>query len=285
MFSGGNGTDTISYSDATGGVTFSLAAALGASQPTAGAGNDTLIDATEVGGSAHLVENLGGSSFGDTLTGDGAANTIEGALGADALSALGGADTILARDGVGDTAIDCGGDGGDHAQVDALPLDGSVVGCATLDRPPTPATSRTPRSDPDPDRPASGGAEEVQEEEVEEGEEEVQEEGVEAARLSAAGAMAPRARAAVTAIFFLNGVVFGSWYARLPAIQDDLGLSSTEIGIALLGAPAGRWSPSRWSGPSWRVAGRGGCWQPRRSCSRPRSCPRSQSTCRRCCSP
>jgi MFS family permease len=48
-----------------------------------------------------------------------------------------------------------------------------------------------------------------------------------------------RARAAVTAVFFLNGAVFTSWYARLPAIQDDLGIGAGELGLALLGAPLG----------------------------------------------
>jgi MFS family permease len=46
-------------------------------------------------------------------------------------------------------------------------------------------------------------------------------------------------RAAVTTIFFLNGAVFSSWYARLPAIQEDLGLGPGAVGLALLGAPAG----------------------------------------------
>ena len=48
-----------------------------------------------------------------------------------------------------------------------------------------------------------------------------------------------RARAAVTAVFFLNGMVFGSWYSRLPSIQDDLGLGTGTLGLALLGAPVG----------------------------------------------
>jgi len=48
-----------------------------------------------------------------------------------------------------------------------------------------------------------------------------------------------RARTAVTTIFFLNGAVFSSWYARLPAIQERLGLSEGAIGVALLGAPLG----------------------------------------------
>lgn len=48
-----------------------------------------------------------------------------------------------------------------------------------------------------------------------------------------------RARTAVTSIFFLNGAVFSSWYARLPAIQEHLELSEGAIGLALLGAPLG----------------------------------------------
>jgi MFS family permease len=47
------------------------------------------------------------------------------------------------------------------------------------------------------------------------------------------------ARTAVTTVFFLNGAVFSSWYARLPAIQDDIGLGTGALGVALLGAPAG----------------------------------------------
>jgi MFS family permease len=46
-------------------------------------------------------------------------------------------------------------------------------------------------------------------------------------------------RAAVTAVFFLNGAAFSSWYARLATIQDELGLGSGLIGLALLGAPIG----------------------------------------------
>ena len=48
-----------------------------------------------------------------------------------------------------------------------------------------------------------------------------------------------RARISVTGVFFLNGAVFTSWYARLPAIQAELGLSPGELGVALLGAPVG----------------------------------------------
>jgi MFS family permease len=48
-----------------------------------------------------------------------------------------------------------------------------------------------------------------------------------------------RARAAVTAVFFLNGIVFVSWYSRLPDIQEELDIGNGELGLALLGAPVG----------------------------------------------
>jgi MFS family permease len=47
------------------------------------------------------------------------------------------------------------------------------------------------------------------------------------------------ARLSVTAVFFLNGAVFSSWYARLPDIQDELGIGTGALGVALLGAPVG----------------------------------------------
>jgi len=47
------------------------------------------------------------------------------------------------------------------------------------------------------------------------------------------------ARVAVSTIFFLNGAVFASWYARLPEIQEGLEIGPGALGIALLGAPLG----------------------------------------------
>jgi predicted MFS family arabinose efflux permease len=46
-------------------------------------------------------------------------------------------------------------------------------------------------------------------------------------------AAARAARTAVTAIFLLNGVLFGSWAARIPAVRDRLELSDGELGLAL----------------------------------------------------
>jgi predicted MFS family arabinose efflux permease len=50
---------------------------------------------------------------------------------------------------------------------------------------------------------------------------------------------APRARAAVTAVFFLNGMVFVSWYSRLPGIQEQLDIGNGTLGLTLIGAPIG----------------------------------------------
>lgn len=48
-----------------------------------------------------------------------------------------------------------------------------------------------------------------------------------------------RTQACVAGVYFLNGAVFTSWYARLPAIQEQLQLSAGQLGLALLGAPVG----------------------------------------------
>ena len=48
-----------------------------------------------------------------------------------------------------------------------------------------------------------------------------------------------QARGAVTAIFLLNGLIFGSWAARIPAVRDRVGLSDGELGIVLACAAVG----------------------------------------------
>lgn len=72
------------------------------------------------------------------------------------------------------------------------------------------------------------------------------------------------ARAAVTVFFALDGFVVASFFARLPAIQDDLALSNGEIGLALTGLTiallvsqpfAGALAARRGSGPLVRAAG------------------------------
>jgi MFS family permease len=48
-----------------------------------------------------------------------------------------------------------------------------------------------------------------------------------------------RHRVAVSAVFAGNGVLFASLFARLPEVQERLGLDEGELGLALLGAPVG----------------------------------------------
>src|SRR5215210_7847659 len=46
-------------------------------------------------------------------------------------------------------------------------------------------------------------------------------------------------RLAVLGVFFINGVVIGTWVVRIPAIKNELGLGEGLLGVALLGAAVG----------------------------------------------
>jgi MFS family permease len=46
-------------------------------------------------------------------------------------------------------------------------------------------------------------------------------------------------RLAVLGVFFVNGVVIGTWVVRIPAIKENLGLGEGLLGVALLGAAVG----------------------------------------------
>jgi MFS transporter len=47
------------------------------------------------------------------------------------------------------------------------------------------------------------------------------------------------ARVSVALVFLIHGILVSSWLARIPAVQRDLGLSSSVLGFSLLGAAAG----------------------------------------------
>lgn len=51
-------------------------------------------------------------------------------------------------------------------------------------------------------------------------------------------AQTPASRTTALA-FALNSILFGNWFARIPAVQADLGLSDGGLGLALLGLPVG----------------------------------------------
>jgi MFS family permease len=62
-----------------------------------------------------------------------------------------------------------------------------------------------------------------------------------------------RAQVAVTAAFVVNGVCFGAWVARIPAVQNDLDLTAAGLGLLLLcpglgsmvGLPTAGWFVAR----------------------------------------
>jgi Ca2+-binding RTX toxin-like protein len=99
VINGLGGTDTVSYSFATAGVTLTLGSV--AAQATGGSGSDTLLN----------IENLTGSAYNDTLAGNGIANVLDGGGADDYLSGSGGNDSLYG--GVGDDNLD-GGVGDDR---------------------------------------------------------------------------------------------------------------------------------------------------------------------------
>ena len=48
-----------------------------------------------------------------------------------------------------------------------------------------------------------------------------------------------QARLATSAAFLANGLGFANWAARIPAVKDDVGLSTGSLGVALLGIAVG----------------------------------------------
>ncbi len=51
--------------------------------------------------------------------------------------------------------------------------------------------------------------------------------------------MRTAARLAVASVFFVNGAVLANWVARIPEVQQRLGLSNGALGVALLGTAVG----------------------------------------------
>jgi Ca2+-binding RTX toxin-like protein len=98
ILDGGSQVDTVSYAEATAGVTVDLTVA---GPQATGEGTDTLVG----------IENLTGSAFADTLKGDAGSNYLRGG---------GGNDTLMGR--AGDNILD-GGEG-----VDTVSYAGAAVG-------------------------------------------------------------------------------------------------------------------------------------------------------------
>ncbi len=120
VLDGGDGNDTVSFATAASGVSVNLSVV--GPQNTGGSGSDELIS----------IENLIGSSHGDTLYGDGVANRLEGGGGDDHIVGGGGDDVVLGGAGAdnlhGNYGNDYfhGGDGDDF--ISAWSGDDVIVG-------------------------------------------------------------------------------------------------------------------------------------------------------------
>jgi Ca2+-binding RTX toxin-like protein len=138
----GSGGDTVSYANATAGVTVSLA--LTRAQNTVGAGKDTLTGFENLAGSAYddkLTGSAGnnvlngldgndtllGGSGNDTLLGGSGNDILDGGIGADTMFGGTGNDTYIV-DNLGDAVNETGGDGIDLVKSSAsFDLSGSAV--------------------------------------------------------------------------------------------------------------------------------------------------------------
>ena len=74
------------------------------------------------------------------------------------------------------------------------------------------------------------------------------------------GSSVRRPRIAITAVFFLHGLLFASWTAHIPHVKDTLGLSDGTLGFALVGAPIG--SVTAMVASSWLLPRRRGWRHP-----------------------
>ena len=90
---GGSGADTVSYANATGGVTVNL---------LTGQGGGGIYSESDT---YHHIENVTGSDHGDAITGDARANVIDGGSGNDTLDGGAGRDTFVFRTNAGDDLI------------------------------------------------------------------------------------------------------------------------------------------------------------------------------------
>ncbi len=119
ILDGADGMDTASYSASASGVQVALALDV--------AGTGTGGDAE--GDMLYSVENLTGSTFGDTLTGSSVSNTLSGGSGTDLLSGAAGTDKLIGS--VGDDVL-IGGTGADNlnggADADAASYTDAIAG-------------------------------------------------------------------------------------------------------------------------------------------------------------
>lgn len=117
---GAGGIDTVSYEDATAGVTVQLG--ISGAQNTVGDGTDTLAN----------FENVRGSGFNDKLTGTAGNNLLDGGRGADRLTGDAG-DDIYVVDDAGDLTLEYVGGGTDEVRASlSVTLQSSVENLTLL---------------------------------------------------------------------------------------------------------------------------------------------------------
>lgn len=88
-YDGQGGNDTVSYQTSNSAVTASLTTGL----------SDVILTNASLGDTYTSIENLTGTSYGDTLIGDSASNVLTGNQGDDTLEGLAGADTFVGGSG------------------------------------------------------------------------------------------------------------------------------------------------------------------------------------------
>jgi Ca2+-binding RTX toxin-like protein len=113
VLDGGDGTDNANWANFGAAVSLDLGAELAG---LVGPGGEPACPSGQPTALRHL-EDIEGSSLGDTLIGDSGANQLLGRPGADAYHAAAGNDSILANSGDSDAVVDCG-EGFDTAQID-----------------------------------------------------------------------------------------------------------------------------------------------------------------------
>jgi len=150
VIDGGEGTDNANWANFGSAVSLDLGAGMAGLVGPGGAPDCPSGEPT----SLRDLEDLEGSSLGDTLIGDSGANQLLGRPGADSYQGAAGDDSILANSGDSDAAIDCG-EGFDTAQIDiptAEYADPAPVGCeAVYER--VPNSFRPPDTPPEPEEP------------------------------------------------------------------------------------------------------------------------------------
>lgn len=112
-FTGGAGTDTVSYASSAAGVLVDMITV----------GNNT---GDAAGDAYNTIENITGSNFNDTLNGNNSSNSINGGSGADIINGLGGGDILIGGPGADTFDGGSGNDTVDYSSSAAVTVNLSI---------------------------------------------------------------------------------------------------------------------------------------------------------------